>query len=159
MTTLMVLDVMVSKLNSDRKPGEGALQAMGRIYKNIGFTGLFNGLPVRIIMIGTLTGAQWLIYDSFKVFLGVGCHLQIGDTTVLTIPSCPQPEDTDTSQGQMGSDGVLDWKKGARLESAMGCFMSRSSRPCVDRNVATQLAFPQSLPLSSSEEPCLSFAA
>ena len=62
---------MVSKLNSDRKPGEGAFQAIGRIYKNIGFKGLFNGLGVRIIMIGTLTGAQWLIYDSFKVFLGV----------------------------------------------------------------------------------------
>jgi solute carrier family 25 phosphate transporter 3 len=64
-------DVMVSKLNSDRKPGEGAGAAMSRIYGNIGFKGLFNGLGVRIIMIGTLTGAQWLIYDTFKVFLGV----------------------------------------------------------------------------------------
>ncbi|KAF2674427.1 putative mitochondrial phosphate transporter Pic2 [Microthyrium microscopicum] len=64
-------DVMVSKLNSDRKAGEGALQAISRIYGNIGFRGLFNGLPVRILMIGTLTGAQWLIYDSFKVFLGL----------------------------------------------------------------------------------------
>lgn len=25
------------------------------------------GLPIRIVMIGTLTGLQWLIYDSFKV--------------------------------------------------------------------------------------------
>ena len=30
---------MVSKLNSDRKPGEGAGQAIGRIYGKIGFTG------------------------------------------------------------------------------------------------------------------------
>jgi hypothetical protein len=29
---------------------------MGRIYKDIGFGGLWNGLPVRIVMIGTLTG-------------------------------------------------------------------------------------------------------
>jgi solute carrier family 25 (mitochondrial phosphate transporter), member 3 len=43
---------MVSKLNSDRKAGEGALTAIGRIYGKIGFTGLFNGLGVRIIMIG-----------------------------------------------------------------------------------------------------------
>lgn len=64
-------DVMVSKLNSERKPGESAAKALSRIYGNIGFMGLWNGLPVRIVMIGTLTGAQWLIYDSFKVFLGV----------------------------------------------------------------------------------------
>ncbi|KAL9622030.1 MAG: hypothetical protein Q9160_003529 [Pyrenula sp. 1 TL-2023] len=64
-------DVMVSKLNSDRKAGEGAGAAMARIYRNIGFTGLWNGLPVRIVMIGTLTGFQWLIYDTFKVFLGL----------------------------------------------------------------------------------------
>jgi len=62
---------MVSKLNSDRKPGEGAGAALGRIYSNIGFRGLFNGVGIRIIMIGTLTGAQWLIYDTFKVFLGL----------------------------------------------------------------------------------------
>jgi hypothetical protein len=62
---------MVSKLNSDRKPGEGAGAAISRIYKTIGLRGLFNGLGVRIVMIGTLTGAQWLIYDSFKVSLGV----------------------------------------------------------------------------------------
>lgn len=64
-------DVMVSKLNSDRKPGESAGKAMSRIYGNIGFSGLWNGLPVRIVMIGTLTAFQWLIYDSFKVTLGV----------------------------------------------------------------------------------------
>lgn len=63
-------DVMVSKLNSDRKVGEGAGQAMTRIYGNIGFKGLWNGLPTRILMIGTLTAFQWLIYDSFKVALG-----------------------------------------------------------------------------------------
>ena len=27
---------------------------MGRIYKDIGFRGLWNGLPVRIVMIGTV---------------------------------------------------------------------------------------------------------
>jgi hypothetical protein len=64
-------DVMVSKLNADRKAGEGAGAAISRIYGNIGFRGLWNGLPVRIGMIGTLTAFQWLIYDSFKVYLGV----------------------------------------------------------------------------------------
>lgn len=63
--------MLVSKLNADRKPGEGSMTAVGRIYQNIGFKGLWNGLPVRIVMIGTLTAAQWGIFDSFKVFLGV----------------------------------------------------------------------------------------
>ncbi|MCJ1265176.1 hypothetical protein MMC22_005051 [Lobaria immixta] len=64
-------DVMVSKLNADRQPGESGGKAMSRIYGNIGFKGLWNGLPVRIVMIGTLTAFQWLIYDSFKVSLGL----------------------------------------------------------------------------------------
>jgi len=64
-------DVMVSKLNSERQKGESAVKAITRIYGNIGFMGLWNGLPTRILMIGTLTAAQWLIYDSFKVALGL----------------------------------------------------------------------------------------
>ena len=47
------------------------MTAMSRIYGRIGFAGLWNGLPVRILMIGTLTAFQWLIYDSFKVSLGL----------------------------------------------------------------------------------------
>ena len=73
-------DVMVSKLNADRKAGEGAGAAISRIYSNIGFRGLWNGLPVRIGMIGTLTAFQWLIYDSFKVYLGVGVFLLPSDS-------------------------------------------------------------------------------
>ncbi|KAH8774129.1 mitochondrial phosphate carrier protein-like protein, partial [Hyaloscypha sp. PMI_1271] len=64
-------DVMVSKLNANRAPGEAFGAAMGRIYKDIGFSGLWNGLPVRIVMIGTLTGLQWMIYDYFKIFMGL----------------------------------------------------------------------------------------
>lgn len=45
-------DVMVSKLNANRQPGEAFGAAMGRIYRDIGFSGLWNGLPVRIVMIG-----------------------------------------------------------------------------------------------------------
>lgn len=64
-------DVMVSKLNADRQPGESAPKAVSRIYGNIGFRGLWNGLPVRIFMIGTLTGFQWFIYDSAKIWFGL----------------------------------------------------------------------------------------
>lgn len=64
-------DVLVSKINNDTKIGESTMQAVSRIYNQIGFKGLWNGLPVRILMIGTLTGCQWLLYDSFKVYVGL----------------------------------------------------------------------------------------
>jgi len=41
------------------------------IYADIGFKGLWAGLGARIFMIGTLTGLQWWIYDSFKVATGL----------------------------------------------------------------------------------------
>lgn len=59
-------DVMVSKLNAARAPGEAFGAALARIYKDIGFSGLWNGLPVRIFMVGTLTGLQWMTYVSFS---------------------------------------------------------------------------------------------
>lgn len=51
-------DVMVSKLNASRQPGEAFGAATGRIYKDIGFPGLWNGLVIRIFMIGTLTSLR-----------------------------------------------------------------------------------------------------
>jgi Mitochondrial carrier protein len=86
-------DVMVSKLNANRLPGEAFGAAMGRIYKEIGFIGLWNGLPVRIVMIGTLvsehacdpasearltyggiqTGLQWMMY-ALPAIAGISFH-------------------------------------------------------------------------------------
>ncbi|KAG2678435.1 hypothetical protein I3843_11G001500 [Carya illinoinensis] len=58
-------DNLVSFLNN----AKGA--TVGDAVKNLGLWGLFTrGLPLRIVMIGTLTGLQWGIYDSFKVFVG-----------------------------------------------------------------------------------------
>ena len=67
-------DTMVSKLNDGkvgRKEGEALGGALSRIYKDIGFAGLWFGLGARIFMIGTLTGLQWWIYDSFKTAAGL----------------------------------------------------------------------------------------
>ncbi|XP_057747571.1 mitochondrial phosphate carrier protein 3, mitochondrial-like [Arachis stenosperma] len=59
-------DNLVSFLNN----AKGA--TVGDAVKKIGLVGLFTrGLPLRIVMIGTLTGAQWGLYDSFKVFVGL----------------------------------------------------------------------------------------
>ncbi|XP_030539545.1 mitochondrial phosphate carrier protein 3, mitochondrial-like [Rhodamnia argentea] len=59
-------DNLVSFLNN----AKGA--TVGDAVKKMGMVGLFTrGLPLRIVMIGTLTGAQWGIYDAFKVFVGL----------------------------------------------------------------------------------------
>jgi solute carrier family 25 phosphate transporter 3 len=64
-------DTIVSKLYSKGKePGSTGSKIAG-IYKEIGFMGLWGGLFTRIIMIGTLTGLQWWIYDSFKTAMGL----------------------------------------------------------------------------------------
>ena len=55
-------DNLVSKLNQS----QGA--SVGAIINEMGWVALFTrGLPLRIAMIGTLTGLQWGIYDAVKV--------------------------------------------------------------------------------------------
>jgi len=58
-------DTVVSKM------GKGGKSA-GQILGELGFSGIWGGLGTRIIMIGTLTGLQWYIYDSFKTAMGMG---------------------------------------------------------------------------------------
>lgn len=41
-------------------------------YHYSSYTGIWGGLGTRILMIGTLTGLQWWIYDSFKTAMGLG---------------------------------------------------------------------------------------
>jgi len=59
-------DNLVSFLNN----AKGATVADA--VRTLGMWGLFTrGLPLRIIMVGALTGAQWATYDAFKVFVGL----------------------------------------------------------------------------------------
>ncbi|KAI5329448.1 hypothetical protein L3X38_028845 [Prunus dulcis] len=59
-------DNLVSFLNN----AKGA--TVGDAVKKLGLLGLFTrGLPLRIFMIGTLSGGQWALYDAFKVLLGL----------------------------------------------------------------------------------------
>lgn len=64
-------DTMVSILNKRGKSDTSTMNQVKEIYGEIGFNGLWNGLGARIIMIGTLTGLQWWIYDTFKVACGL----------------------------------------------------------------------------------------
>jgi len=59
-------DNLVSKLNASKEA------TVGSIVKEMGVPALFTrGLGMRVVMIGTLTGAQWGIYDAFKVAVGL----------------------------------------------------------------------------------------
>jgi len=62
---------MVSKLNQRGKSTDGTGAQVRQIYSEIGMAGLWNGLGARILMVGTLTGMQWWIYDTFKVMTGL----------------------------------------------------------------------------------------
>uniref|UniRef100_A0A8C5S8E1 Solute carrier family 25 member 3 n=1 Tax=Laticauda laticaudata TaxID=8630 RepID=A0A8C5S8E1_LATLA len=56
-------DSVVSVLNQER-----GTTVLG-VLKKLGMYGIWKGLFTRILMIGTLTGLQWFIYDSVKVYL------------------------------------------------------------------------------------------
>ena len=56
-------------------------------YNDIGFVGLWKGLGPRIVMIGTLTAAQWFIYDAVKV--------------QLKMPRPPPPEMPESLKGKL----------------------------------------------------------
>ncbi|VDM39298.1 unnamed protein product [Toxocara canis] len=80
-------DTIVSKLNQDA--GETSFS----IAKKLGFMGLWKGLFPRIIMIGTLTAAQWFIYDSVKV--------------VFKLPRPPPPEMPESLKQKLKAAGKL----------------------------------------------------
>eukprot|EP01025_Chloroclados_australasicus_P024448 TRINITY_DN2450_c0_g1_i1.p2 TRINITY_DN2450_c0_g1~~TRINITY_DN2450_c0_g1_i1.p2 ORF type:complete len:337 (-),score=32.58 TRINITY_DN2450_c0_g1_i1:252-1262(-) len=59
-------DNLVSKLNKSKDA------TIGGVIQEMGWFKLFTqGIGLRIIMIGTLTGLQWGIYDAYKVYVGL----------------------------------------------------------------------------------------
>jgi len=62
-------DSLVSQLGKVANKGK----TVGQIASEVGIVGLATkGLGTRVLMIGTLTGFQWWIYDSFKSAMGMG---------------------------------------------------------------------------------------
>jgi len=62
-------DSLVSQLGKAENKGK----SFGQIINEVGFKKLATkGLGTRVLMIGTLTGLQWWIYDSFKTVFGLG---------------------------------------------------------------------------------------
>ena len=62
-------DTLVSQASKKKNQGK----TFGQIAQEFGYSNLLTkGLPTRILMIGTLTGLQWWIYDSYKAAFGLG---------------------------------------------------------------------------------------
>jgi solute carrier family 25 phosphate transporter 3 len=62
-------DSLVSQMGKPSNKGK----SLGTIAREIGLKDLATkGLAPRILMIGTLTGFQWWIYDTFKTVMGLG---------------------------------------------------------------------------------------
>jgi len=62
-------DSLVSQMGKAQNKGK----SFGQIINEQGWHRLCTkGLGTRIIMIGTLTGLQWWIYDTFKTYMGMG---------------------------------------------------------------------------------------
>jgi len=62
-------DSLVSQLGKADNKGK----SIGTIASEVGLMNLCTkGLSTRVLMIGTLTGLQWWIYDSFKAAFGLG---------------------------------------------------------------------------------------
>jgi solute carrier family 25 phosphate transporter 3 len=80
-------DSVVSKLN--QSSGSSAVD----IAKKLGWSGLWKGLTASIIMIGTLTGLQWFIYDSVKV--------------AFRMPRPPPPEMPESMKLRLAAQGKL----------------------------------------------------
>ena len=63
-------DSLFTAYNKKKTDGAFATE-IKKIYSEMPPGGLWKGLVARIFMIGTLTGLQWWIYDSWKVHLGL----------------------------------------------------------------------------------------
>lgn len=62
-------DSLVSQMGKEANRGK----SVGVIASEVGLMNLATkGLGTRVIMIGTLTGFQWWIYDTFKATMGMG---------------------------------------------------------------------------------------
>ena len=64
-------DVLVSQMYRGEVKGGGVVERCRRVYGRVGFRGLWAGLAPRVLMIGTLTGMQWLLYGAFKAYVGL----------------------------------------------------------------------------------------
>jgi len=70
-------DTVLSRINMVRKGGTPP--SVGSIVRELGFRGLWNGIGLRCVMVGTISAAMFLIYDSVKVLSGLPTSTGLGE--------------------------------------------------------------------------------
>lgn len=85
-------DSVVSKLNQRTDNRQGLAQ----VVQEMGCGGLWRGLSIRLVMIGTITALQWVIYDSFKVMVGLqttggSAHAKVHHAYIALNAATPAP--------------------------------------------------------------------
>lgn len=64
-------DTLFTLYNKKKTEGGSFSTEIKKIYAELPPGGLWKGLVARIFMVGTLTGLQWWLYDSWKAFCGL----------------------------------------------------------------------------------------
>jgi solute carrier family 25 phosphate transporter 3 len=72
-------DTVLSRINMARKKGAG-MPSIGGIMKEIGFMGLWRGIGLRCVMVGSISAGMFLIYDSVKVLSGIPTTAGLGES-------------------------------------------------------------------------------
>ncbi|CAJ0630027.1 586_t:CDS:2 [Entrophospora sp. SA101] len=95
--------------NISKAEGDSTFALTGRILKDLGFLGVWRGLGTRVIMIGTLTALQWLIYDYVKVYAGLpttgNVNFNRTDDFIKVVPK----KDTGSSYITETQDDDIQW--------------------------------------------------
>jgi len=75
-------DTLLSKINRTKAlPGETISSRLIKFSRELGVRGLFTGMGARLVMIGTLTAGQFVIYGDIKRMLGATGGVEIAKTT------------------------------------------------------------------------------
>ncbi|CAE6405618.1 unnamed protein product [Rhizoctonia solani] len=71
-------DTLLSKINKTKGlPGESISSRLIKMARDLGPAGLFTGMGARLVMIGTLTAGQFVIYGDIKRVLGATGGIEI----------------------------------------------------------------------------------
>ncbi|BEJ01232.1 hypothetical protein CcaverHIS631_0510890 [Cutaneotrichosporon cavernicola] len=71
-------DTLLSKINKTKgEPGQSTTSRLISMSKQLGLKGLYTGMTARLVMIGTLTAGQFLIYGDIKRLLNATGGVEI----------------------------------------------------------------------------------
>jgi len=69
-------DTILSRVNMAHKAGDAT--SLRDIVKELGFTGLWKGIGLRCVMVGTISAGMFLIFDGVKVLTGLPTTAGLG---------------------------------------------------------------------------------